>query len=70
MNDPQFLLLMSVEEGRVWKHSKMIAKISMENDKSVNYKSIAEELLSVNKGLGCSMSIKAHHPHSRFLWML
>ena len=68
MKDPQFISSMSAEEGRTWKAFKDVCKNFLGNNKSANYKSIVEELMSAMKDLGCNMSIKVHYLHSHLDW--
>ena len=65
--------MMAAEEGRTWKAFKDVCKNFLGNNKSANYKSIVEELISAMKYLVCNMSIKVHylhtHTHTHLDWL-
>ena len=64
----EFISSMSAEEGRTWKAFKDLFKIFLGNNKSANYKSIVEKLMSAMKDLGCNINIKVHYLHSYLDW--
>ena len=68
MKDPQFISSMSAEEGTSWKAFEDVCKNYLGNNKSANYKSIVEELMSAMKDFGCNMSIKIQYLHSQLDW--
>ena len=63
MKNPQLISYISAEEGRTWKAFEVVCKNILGNNKSANYKSIVEELMSAMKDFGCNMSLKVHDLH-------
>ena len=52
MNNPRVISSMSAEESRTWKAFREVCKNFLGNNKSANYKSIVEVLMSAMKDLG------------------
>ena len=59
---------MSAGKGRTWKAFKDVLKNFLGHNKSANYKSIVEKLMSAMKDLGGNISIKVHYMHSHLDW--
>ena len=64
LKDKQFPKTLSAKEQKAWKSFHAIVNDFLGNNKSENYESIVEKLLTDFQDMGCRMSLKMHYLHS------